>query len=357
MTKILDLDDISDTDSHSASGMVAPLAEHLTQPNVELDYDAHSLADSIPSIAESLAPPEFGSDDLRYQTVDQLKRELETAIISSLRARNGAEGSVDYDERKSFAAKKRVWDTRLSAVSAALLERIPEEHAQYRKKLRDEIQASEEDIRAYDQSRKMREEEERSRRESQKQDTPNIPEETVEERVARIKKKTEELFQKYSELDPLNSPAPSTSSSTTSTWKYLRGKLGDFKDFILGDSPQMERKEGQENKKSDDIQLQAEERKHPVKATATTTDHQQPKNSEVQWLDERREVNSASADDFSNAAIPSSLQDSGTHTEIRTYPFMESPTASLAPSDLAPAEVCQYINRTQADLLLGRAQN
>jgi hypothetical protein len=312
MTKILDLDDISDTDSHSASGIVASLAEHLTRPNVESDYDVHSLADSIPSISESLAPPEFGSDDLRYQSVEQLKRQMETAILSSLKARNDAEGSVDYDERKSFVAKKRVWDTRLSAMSAALLERIPEEHAQYRKTLQDRIKASKDRIRAYDQSKKMREEAQ-AHSDSLKSETPKIPEETVEEIVARMKKKREELFRKYSIPDPSNSPASSTLSSTTSTWKYLRGKLGDFKDFILGDSPQAKMKEGQ--------------------------------------------VNSASADDFSNAAIPSSLHVSGTHTKIRAHPPMKSPTASLAPSDLTPVEVCQYINGVQADLLLGRAQN
>ena len=332
MAKISDLEETADAGSYSASGSVS---EPLRQPNVQPEYDTQSVADSISSITQSLARPEVGSDDLRYQSVDQLNRELETAILSSLKLKNDWARSSTYEERNSLENQKRVWDTRLSAVSAALLVRIPEEREQYLQKLRDIKQEGEDWERAYQQRKKQ--EEVRSHSDSStSEEAQKTPEETVEEIYARVKKQTEERIQRHCPPIPVASPSPSTSSrSSTSAWKYLRGKLGDFKDFIFGDSPQVKTREVQGNKKLNEPGTQ--ERKHPITATATTTNNQQPKNADVRWLDEWREVNPAPADDLSNAAIPSSPQASGTHIEIRVNDPMESPLVNLV-----KAEVCQY---------------
>lgn len=346
MTKILGLENILDTDSSSASSRVAPLPDHLTQPNVQTDYDSQSVADSISSIAESLARPEVGRDDLRYQSVEQLKRQLETAIIRSLKAKNDWEGSTNYGERMSFAAQKRVWDARLSAVGEALLERIPEEREQYIKKLHNIKQTFKDRRLAYEQSKKMQEEAQShndSPMHGVEGDTPNEQEETVEEIVARIKKQTQERIQRHCPPVPAVSPDPSISSgSTASTWKYIRGKLGDLKDFILGDSLEAKTNEGRGNNKLYDTKHQTEERKQPINAAATTT-NKQPEDVSVRGPDGWRKVNAASVDDLSNGAIPSSPQVSETYVEIRSYAPMESPTSAYRKSgysDSAEAEVC-----------------
>jgi hypothetical protein len=68
----------------------------------------------------------------------------------------------------------------------------------------------------YEQSKKMQEEV-RSRHKSPKpgveEGTPKTPEETVEEIVARVKKQTEERFQKYSVNGPLQSPTTGIADS------------------------------------------------------------------------------------------------------------------------------------------------
>ena len=324
MVKILDLEERTNANLYLMSDSVLPSSENLRQANVQPDYDVQSVVDSISSSTEYLARPEVGSDDLRYQSVDQLNREMETAILSSLKLKNDWAECCTYDERDSLGNQKRVWDTRLSAVRDALLERIPEEREQYLQKLDDIIEDCKKEELAYEEKRKMRQAE-RAR------------EETAAEIAARHKKQLEERIKKY--CPSISSDSSTSSSGSPSAWKYFRGKFGNFKDFILGGSSEMKTKEGPGNKKLNDIQPQTEQ-KQSIKATPTTTNNLQSKNTEARGLDEWHEANPTSADDLSIAGIPSSPQIPGTRVEIRAESLMKSPTAG--PMRSAQAEVRRY---------------
>jgi hypothetical protein len=321
MVKILDLEERPNTNLYLMSGSVLPSSEYLRQPNVQPDYDVQSVVDSISSSTKSLARPEVGSDDLRYQSVEQLNREMETAILSSLKLKNDWAECCTYDERDSLGSQKRVWDTRLSAVRDALLERIPEEREQYLQKLDDIIQDWKEKELAHEEKRKMRQAE-RAR------------EETATEIAARHKKQMEERIKKY--CPSLSSDSSTSSSGSPSTWKFLRGKLGSFKDFILGGSSEMKTKESPGNKKLNDIQPQTEQ-KQSMKTTPTTTNNLQSKKTEARGLDEWHEANPTSADNSPMA---------GTRVETRAESLLKSPT--IAPMRLAEAEVCQYNYRNSS---------
>ena len=71
MAKIHDLEEIEEADSYSAiSGLVSLPEQYM----VRSDYDTQSVTDSIISTTESLGWPEVGSDDLHYQSIEQLER-------------------------------------------------------------------------------------------------------------------------------------------------------------------------------------------------------------------------------------------------------------------------------------------
>ena len=261
---------------------------------------------------------------------------METAVLSSLKLKNDWMASSTYEERNSFENQKRVWDGRISAVMPALVERISEHREQYLKELKDMKQECQEWERAYQERKKKKEEEEKTKR---------PPRETAEEIIERLKKQAEERIQRHCPPIPaLGADLSTSSGSNPNAWKYLREKLGDFKDFILGDSPQKKTKRAPGIKELNGIHPQSEERKHPIKATATVANWQ-PKNSDV-----RPESNPGSMDDHplsgsdsSNAAIPGSPP-SKIHVTTWVNPPLESPTAvsrSLASSDLTKPEVCQ----------------
>ena len=332
MAKIVGLKETADVDSYSASDSISSFSEHLRESNGLLDFDAQSAGDSVSFITEPLVPPGVGNEDLRYLSVDQLYKELETAIISSLKLENARMTCVTRNEWDSLKSQKRLWDLRLSGVNAALLERVPVEREQFLQKLRDwengeladKQKKNQEELQSHSDMTNLRSE----------GSTSKTPEQTDEETTARTRKQTEERIQRHCPPIPSVSQVQLTSpSGSTGTWKYLGGKLGHSNDFILGDST----KEQQENNKLNNIQPQTEERKHPIEAIVVTMNNQQSKKTDVQWLDEWRQVNPVSADDLLNAAFPSPPQVSGTHVEIGVNDPEESSTAAF---DLTQSEVC-----------------
>ena len=258
------------------------------------------------------------------------------------------------DEKDSLETQKRVWDKRLSAVIAALLERMPEEQReQYIQKLRtmwqayedseleqayedselaqsyegSELEQSYEDselAQSYEDSELEQSYEdseldyEKRKKEAQSR---KKPEQTVEKYFAKMKKQLEEHIQRHCPPIPdVNVDSSTSSWSNINPWKYLHKKPGNFKSFILGDSPQAKMTEGLGSKKLNDIQSQNEERMNPIMSMAASDNNGQPNIPGIRQPDVWHESN------------PSSINE---HAPTVT-------SKRSACSDLANSEVCQY---------------
>jgi hypothetical protein len=89
-----------------------------------LEIDYHSVEESTGSIAEPLLRPEIDNSDLKYQTFDQLKAQMDHAIEETTKLRNPYFQDFTVNKKNSMSKEFQLWNAREAAVSKALRERL-----------------------------------------------------------------------------------------------------------------------------------------------------------------------------------------------------------------------------------------